>query len=75
MGKAAGLQLEKPLSYRISKAYLRWHKVMPLADLATLIPRKYFNSPKSFIVIKSPRRALIVAMSCQLSNARITSST
>ena len=48
IGKATGLQPEKPLSCKMSKAYLRWHKDMPLADLATSIPKKIFQFPQIF---------------------------
>jgi len=75
IGKLAGLAPEKPLSVSTSKAYFLWQRTIPLADLATSMPRKYFNSPKSFTRMDARRNYFIVVISARALEAMITSST
>lgn len=49
-GVVAGLLLPTPHSEINSKAYFRWFINIPFLDLANSIPKKNFNSPKSFIL-------------------------
>jgi len=74
-GKREGLAPRKPVSSKISNAYFLWHKEIPCLDLATSIPRKYFNCPISFSLNWLDRKLLVLVMSSKLFPARITSST
>lgn len=49
MRSCSGLHAERPAFYKKSIAYLHWDRMIPLCDLITSIPRKDFESPKSFI--------------------------
>ena len=49
IGVFIGLHPSIPESYKTSKAYFLWLRLMPLALLVTSSPKKYFREPKSFI--------------------------
>ena len=47
IGTLLSLQADIPASFKTSNAYFRKHKVIPLSDLATSRPRKYFKPQRS----------------------------
>ena len=48
IGNLTGLEPMNLVSFRISKAYFLWFKLIPASVLATLSPKKYLKDPRYF---------------------------
>ena len=75
IGVYAARHPSNPTSFRRSKVYFHQDSTIPLADLATSMPRKYLGRPRSLTSKALPKHSFSLAISSLSSNVIIISST
>ncbi|KAE9607565.1 hypothetical protein Lalb_Chr09g0331401 [Lupinus albus] len=75
IGVDADLAARSPTSFNRSRQYFLWQRLIPSLVLATSIPMKYFNLPRSSMLNFSLRICLTNWISCKSFPARTKSST